>query len=124
MLLVWYTAVLPDIGCSCPGAARLSWIHPILADWMNATRRRPSGAPSDDVGDGLQGAEDVAVPQEPLEPFELLADLGGRIRPGRVVTGVVVRRRVGVGTLAMLAITVIRMVMWNQSSRCSDCGLR
>ena len=33
----------------------------------------------EDVVDGLQGAEDVAVPAEPLQPLQLRADLTGEV---------------------------------------------
>src|SRR5664279_670175 len=60
---------------------------------------------------GLQRAEDVAVPQKPFQPFQLGGEgdrhLGWTRRP-----------------LASCIITVIRIVMWNQSSRCSACGSR
>jgi hypothetical protein len=35
----------------------------------------------EDVVDGLQGAEDIAVPAEPLQPLQLRADLAGEVRP-------------------------------------------
>jgi hypothetical protein len=62
-----------------------------------------------EVPDDLQGTEDVAVPEEPLEPLELAP----RLAPGLVLQA-----------LAIWFITVRRMVTWNQSIRCSASGLR
>ena len=76
----------------------------------------------DQVIDGLQGAEDVAVPAEPLQPLQLRADLVGEAGM-RLVRGLRVRRG-GRRLLAMLAMTVIRIVRWHQSSRCSAWALR
>jgi hypothetical protein len=76
----------------------------------------------EDVIDGLQGAEDVAVPAEPLQPLQLGCDL-----PAGPADGVPGRCGAGGGgckDLAMFAMTVIRIVRWNQSSRCSACALR
>jgi hypothetical protein len=49
-----------------------------------------------DVLDGLQGAEDVAVPEKPRQPLQLGADLGGGVgrRCGRELR---IRRRWGQG---------------------------
>jgi hypothetical protein len=62
------------------------------------------------------------VPEEPLQPLQLGADLGGGVAGRRC--GKLRIRGAGRNDLAMLVMTVIRMVMWNQSSRCSAWGLR
>jgi hypothetical protein len=35
-----------------------------------------------DVGDGLQGTEDVTVPEKPLQPLQALTDLGDQLGGG------------------------------------------
>jgi hypothetical protein len=64
-----------------------------------------------EVVDGLPGTEDVAVPEKPLHPLQLGSDVGPVWGAQR-------------GPLARGVSTVIRIVRWNQSSRCSACGLR
>ena len=63
-----------------------------------------------EVLDGLQGPEDVAVPEEPFEAVQVVADLGGEVasRGGRSASGS------GGGArrpLTMVLITVRRIVM-------------
>jgi hypothetical protein len=77
----------------------------------------------EDVIDGLQGAEDVAVPAGLLQPLQLRADLVGEVGRRRV-PDFRVRRGGGRRLLAMFAMTVILIVRWNQSSRCSAWALR
>ena len=65
-----------------------------------------------EVVDGVPGTEDVAVPEEPLQALQLLGDVGGRLGCGAQALG------------HSWVSTVMRIVRWNQSSRCSACGLR
>src|SRR5664279_2345172 len=52
-----------------------------LADRLAELARLDDGVGVGEVGgevvDGLQGTKDVAVPQEPLQPLQLLGDVGG-----------------------------------------------
>jgi len=84
------------------------------------------GARVRDLGVGLhvanrvEGAHDVAVPAEPLEALQAFGNRRGGV--GR--RGLHPAHRVARRLLAMLAMTVRRMVTWNPSSRCADSGLR
>jgi hypothetical protein len=75
------------------------------------------------VAEGLEGTEDVAVPAEPLQTLQLRGDFAGRVAGGRV-RELGVRWRWSQGFRHGRPMMVIRIVRWNQSSRCSARALR
>lgn len=65
-----------------------------------------------DAGDGLQCAEDVAVPEQPLAPLQVRTHLGGWAETGLGLRHVGIRWW-GRSDLARLVMTVTRTVMGN-----------
>ncbi len=79
-------------------------------------RPRPRGRPRRTASPAR--LEHIAMPQKPFEPFEL---------PHHIVTECATSSRSSVVSASLwrsAAWSVRRIVTWNQSSRCSACGLR
>jgi hypothetical protein len=79
-----------------------------------------------EVLDRIEGREDVPVAEEPLEPLEFANDVRLDVLLVLFLSVPVVGPSWwrGPQPLASWPMTVMRMVTWNQSSRCSERGFR